>query len=423
MNTSELINKINSGGFDSQFKTLYGDADSQKERYCRAVNGYIETFGDSDGLRLLSVPGRSEVGGNHTDHNNGRVLACAVNLDIIAVACPNGSNTIRVKSEGFDIDIVDLDNLSPVESEKGHSSALIRGVAARLKSLGYKIGGFDAYTTSNVLKGSGLSSSAAFEVMIGNMISCLYNGGRIDPVALAQTGQYAECEFFGKPCGLMDQTACAVGGFITIDFKDTEHPVIEKLDFDFSKTGYSLCIVDTAGNHADLSDDYAAIRYEMASVASFLGHKVLRECDENEFYKNLRQIREKLGDRAALRAIHFFGDNARVLDEVAALKRGDFKAFLDYVIASGRSSNMYLQNIFSLSDPKSQGLGLALALCEKELAGVGAWRVHGGGFAGTIQAFVPQDKLESFTGTINGVFGENACYKLTVRPVGAYCFE
>jgi galactokinase len=424
MNTFELAEKISDGIYDHQFEALYGGSvKEQRKRYFKAIQEFKSVFGDSDELRVLSVPGRSEVGGNHTDRNNGRVLACAINLDVIAVAAPSGNNTIRIKSEGFDIDVVDLCNLSPVATEKGGSAALVRGVAARLKALGYKIGGFDAYTTSNVLKGSGMSSSAAFEVMTANIISCLFCGGSIDPVVMAQAGKYAECEFFGKPCGLMDQTACAVGGFITIDFKDTEKPVIEKLDFDFVKTGYSLCIIDTAGNHADLSDEYAAIRYEMASVARFLGHQTLRECDESEFYSNIGQIREKLGDRAVLRAIHFFGDNARVLDEVAALKAGDFDAFLSYVTASGRSSFMYLQNIFSLKNPSSQGLGLALALAERLLAGAGAWRVHGGGFAGTIQAFVPQEKLETFTSTMDGIFGKNACHKLMVRSSGAYSFS
>lgn len=424
MNNLELIKKISGGAYDRQFGMLYGgEMEKQKQRCRKAAEDFKSTFGDNGGLRLFSVPGRSEVGGNHTDHNNGRVLACAVDLDIIAAAAPTGGNIIRIKSEGFDIDVVNLDNLLPVESEKGGSAALIRGVAAHLKSLGYKIGGFDAYTTSNVLKGSGLSSSAAFEVMAANIISHLYNGGAIGPVVMAQASQYAECGYFGKPCGLMDQTACAVGGFIAIDFKNTEEPVIEKLDFDFAKTGYTLCIVDTAGNHADLSGDYAAIRYEMASVARFLGHETLRGCDESDFYSKLAQIREKFGDRAALRAIHFFGDNARVLDEVSALKANDFRAFLNCVIESGRSSYMYLQNIFSPSDPIHQGLALALSLAEKQLDGAGAWRVHGGGFAGTIQAFVPQDKLESFTSVMDGVFGKDSCYKLTVRQAGAYCFD
>lgn len=424
MNSIDLKNKLNSTDFDASITTLYGECNEQlKNRYLKAIDEYVKLFGDCDEIKLLSVPGRSEVGGNHTDHNNGRVIACSVNLDIIAVAGKSNDNITRVKSEGFPMDTVDLSKLTPDCNEKGKSQGLIRGVNARLTELGYKIGGFNAYTTSNVLKGSGLSSSAAFEVMISNIISNLFNNSKIDPVVMAQVGQYAEGKFFGKPCGLMDQTACAVGGIITIDFKDNDHPIIEKLDFDFVKTGYSLCIVDTAGDHADLSDDYAAIRYEMAAVAKLLGHNVLRECDEKEFYSNLRSIRETLGDRACLRAIHYFGDNERVLKEVATLKAGDFKGFLDLIIESGRSSYMYLQNIYSLKAPANQGLGLALALSEEKLSGVGAWRVHGGGFAGTIQAFVPHDLLSSYTQMINSVFGDKACYNLLVRPVGAFCYN
>lgn len=423
MNTLELFEKIANGSFDNDLSLLYGvSAQAQKKRYQNATQEFKNTFGDSKNLHLLSVPGRSEVGGNHTDHNHGRVLACAVDLDIIAVAAANGSGVIRIKSQGFETDTVDLNRLEPSAAENGHSVALIRGVTARLKVLDYKIGGFDAYTTSNVLKGSGLSSSAAFEVMTANIINCLYNGGKIDPVVMAQTGQYSECEYFGKPCGLMDQTACAVGGFITIDFADTNAPVMEKIDFDFAKTGYDLCIVDTAGDHADLSDDYAAIGYEMAAVAKFLGHDYLRQCNEADYYSQIPKIREKLGDRATLRALHFFGDNARVLDEVAALKSGDFGAFLQCIAASGRSSYMYLQNIYSIKTPERQGLALALALAERLLSGNGAWRVHGGGFAGTIQAFVPQSRFEEFSCTMNRVFGQNACHKLSVRPVGTYSF-
>jgi galactokinase len=423
MNSSELIKKMAGGGFDKDFSLLYGaSVKAQKERYENTVESFKSTFGDCDDLHLLSVPGRSEVGGNHTDHNHGRVLACAVDLDIIAVAAANSTDTVRIKSQGFETDTVNLDELEASTEENGSSVALIRGVTARLKELGYKIGGFDVYTTSNVLKGSGLSSSAAFEVMTANIISHLYNQGEIDPVVMAQAGQFSECEYFGKPCGLMDQTACAVGGFITIDFAETNTPIIERVDFDFAKTGYNLCIVDTAGDHADLSDDYASIRYEMADVAKFLGFEYLRQCDEADFYFQIPKIREKLGDRAVLRALHFFGDNARVLDEVAALKSEDFVAFLQFINASGRSSYMYLQNIYSLKNPNSQGLGLALALAEKLLSGGGAWRVHGGGFAGTIQAFVPQNRFEVFSDTMNRAFGENACHKLSVRSVGAYRF-
>lgn len=424
MNIAELKERIVSGSFDDRFRALYGnDITEQRRRYLEAAEGFVSNFGEGGEIFLLSVPGRSEVGGNHTDHNNGRVLACAVNLDIIAVVSPNGTDTIRIKSKGFDTDVVDIRRKAPVESEKGSSAALIRGVAARLEELGYKLGGFDAYTMSDVLKGSGLSSSAAFEVMTAGIINRLFNGGTIDPVIMAQSGQYAECNYFGKPCGLMDQTACAVGGFIAIDFKDTQKPVIEKLNFNFAETGYAMCIVDTGGNHADLSDDYAAIRSEMTSVARYLGHDSLRECDKERFYESLADIRAKLGDRAALRTMHFFGDNARVTMEAAALKSGNFQEFLRLVNESGRSSFMYLQNIYSIKNPREQGLSLALSLSEKMLKGCGAWRVHGGGFAGTIQAFVPLEKLDEFSSTMENVFGVGACHKLMVRPIGAYCFE
>lgn len=424
MNIIQLSKKIADGGYDTSIAKLYGSVtQGQKDRYVKAAKEFSSIFGDTEGARLLSVPGRSEIGGNHTDHNHGRVLACAVNLDIIAVAAPNGTNKVCIASEGFEPDTVSLDELEPSKEEYGRSSSLIRGVCARLKSLGYKVEGFNAYTTSNVLKGSGLSSSAAFEVMTSNIISNLFNNGTIDHVLMAKTGQYAECEYFGKPCGLMDQTACAVGGFVAIDFKDTEKPVIEKIDFDFGSTGYDLCIVDTAGDHANLSDDYAAIRSEMSSVAKYLGHENLRECSEGDFVSKMPEIRKELGDRAVLRAIHFFGDNERALKEAQVLKADDFKTFLNYVIESGKSSYMYLQNIYSISYPENQGLALALAIAEKILDKDGAWRVHGGGFAGTIQAFVPHDSFNEFAKEMNRVFGENACQKLSVNPAGAFCFE
>jgi galactokinase len=290
--------------------------------------------------------------------------------------------------------------------------------------LGYDIGhGFDAYTTSSVLKGSGLSSSAAFEVMVANIISSLYNNGSIEPVVMAQAAQFAEREFFGKPCGLMDQTACAVGGFVAIDFANPEKPVVKKLEFDFEKTGYTLCIVDTAGNHSNLNEDYASIQFEMKSVAKFLGKEVLNDCDESMFYKQIPEIREAVGDRAVLRAIHFFGENARVSKQVEALRSGNFERFKELIIESGRSSNMYLQNIFSVTTPKNQELSLALAVAELILAGNGAWRVHGGGFSGTIQAFVPSLKRNEFVAKMNSIFGEDATYTLLVRPVGAYTIK
>lgn len=420
MELLHIKQKIQAGGLDETLGFLYGDAavPAQRKRYLDALDAFAQLYGGGD-VQVLSVPGRSEVGGNHTDHNHGRVLACAVDLDVIAVAGKAGNSRIRLRSEGFGTDELDVGMLRPVKEEPFTSKALIRGTAARLQALGYTVGGFDAYTTSNVLKGSGLSSSAAFEVMCASIISHLFNGGKIDAVTMAKTGQYAEREFFGKPCGLMDQMASAVGGFIHIDFADPENPVIEKIDLDIAQTGYTLCIVDTAGDHADLNADYASIQSEMKAVAALLGHTVLRECDEEDFFRRLPEIRRQLGDRAVLRAIHFFGDNARVSEEVDALRGRDFQTFLRLVTQSGRSSFQYLQNVYSIQNPKQQGLALALALSEKILEKNGAWRVHGGGFAGTIQAFVPNEWADAYAAEMNRVFGEHACYRLRVRPVGA----
>lgn len=423
----DVIKHICEDAFAEKFRILYGGgkrtAAFQKDRYIKAVESFGEIFGISgdteDNLRLMSVPGRSEVGGNHTDHNHGRVLACSVDLDIIAVVRPNVSGVIRIESEGFPMDVVKLSDLAVHDEEKYKSVAMIRGVCARLKELGFRIGGFDAYTTSRVLKGSGLSSSAAFEVMVANIISYLYNNGEIAPITMAQAAQYAERNFFGKPCGLMDQTACAVGGLITIDFDNPVEPVIKKLEFDFEKTGHTLCIVNTAGNHSDLNEDYAAIQSEMKHVAELLNHEVLRDCDETEFYEKISDIRKTVGDRAILRAIHFFGENKRVLKQVEALEAGHFERFKELLIESGRSSYMYLQNIYSISNPREQELSLALALAERMLAGSGAWRVHGGGFSGTIQAFVPNGKRDEFIRAMDGVFGKGATYVMMVRSIGA----
>jgi len=426
MGTSDIVEQIKSGMFDERFRYLYGSEDAvkyNKNRYLKCIDDFYKVFGQGGELVLLSVPGRSEVGGNHTDHNHGRVLACAIDLDIIAVVRISDREVVKIKSEGFAIDIIELDSLGPVAVEQYKSPALVRGVCARLKELGYKIGGFEAYTSSCVLKGSGLSSSAAFEVMVANIISRLYNESFIDPVVMAQAAQFAECDYFGKPCGLMDQTACAVGGFITIDFADTQKPIIEKLDFDFAKTGHTLCIVDTAGNHSDLNEDYASIQGEMKLVAQLLGNEFLRECDEETFYKKIAELREKAGDRAVLRAIHFFGDNSRVVQQTQALRSDNFELFKKLIIESGRSSFMYLQNIYSIKNAREQGVSLALAISERLLGSAGAWRVHGGGFAGTIQAFVPSEKLKEYVKEMNEIFGEKACYLLMVRQAGAYAFN
>ena len=423
-NTIELKQQIAQGEYDAAFAKLYGaDAvQEQRKRYTDLIDEFEKKYGTNRTVRLYSAPGRTEIGGNHTDHNNGVVLAGSVNLDMVAVVSPNEENVIRVKSLGFDkIDDVDVTNLVPQPCEAEHSASLIRGVAKGIVDAGGKVGGFDCYTTSNVLRGSGLSSSAAFEVCIGAILRGEYNNNdmeKFNQVKIAQIGQYAENVFFGKPCGLMDQTACAVGGVITIDFKDPAHPVVGQTAIDLAKHGFVMCISDTKGSHADLTDDYAAIRREMESVAEQFGKKVLREVDEDEFMKNIADIRSSCGDRAVLRAMHFYGDNARVEKQAAALKAGDFETFKKYIIESGRSSYMYNQNVYSCKKASEQPVSLALSLSEKLLDGCGAWRVHGGGFAGTIQAFVPLNKLDEYKDLMEKVFGSGSCYILSVRPVG-----
>ncbi len=419
--TAQLREEIKNGKLDDRFKRVYVsevDVKAQYERYCSLADDFDEVFSADRDVRLFSAPGRTEVGGNHTDHNHGRVLAAGINLDAIAVASKNDENIVRVKSRGYAMDVVDLSDLSVHADEVGHSPALVRGVCQGFLNNGYKIGGFDAVTASRVLSGSGLSSSAAYEVLVGTMLNYLYNDGKVDPVTIAKIAQYAENEYFGKPCGLMDQMACSVGSFITIDFKDPSEPVIEKVDFDFASCGHSLCIVDTKGSHSNLTDEYAAIRLEMESVAAQFSKKVLREVDEKEFLAKIPELRESVGDRAVLRAMHFYKDNERVLREVDALKKNDFEQFKQLVIESGDSSYMYNQNVFATKQPEIQPVSIALALSEQVLDGKGAWRVHGGGFAGTIQAFVPNDLLDEYKSTLEAVFGEGSCYVLAIRPVG-----
>lgn len=389
----------------------------QTERYKKAAESYKRIFGDGE-VRFFSAPGRTEVGGNHTDHNFGKVLAAGVSLDVIAVASATDDSIIEVKSEGFEKDVVDTTDLSVHDDEKNTSAALIRGVCRKIKDLGYNIGGFKAYTTSNVLKGSGLSSSAAFEVLLCTILNCLYNDGKITAVEAAQISQYAENEYFKKPSGLMDQMASSVGGFITIDFLDPKNPVINKIDVDINKYGYSLCIVDTKGDHADLTPEYAAIPNEMKSVAKLFGKNVLRGISKSEILEKASEIKEECGDRAFLRALHFIDENDRVDAQAKALTSGDFDTFLDEVNKSGNSSYKYLQNIYANKSPKKQGLSVGLYLAEEVLDGEGASRVHGGGFAGTIQAFVPNDKLSEFISVLDGVFGKGACHVLTIRPCG-----
>jgi galactokinase len=422
MQTSKIKQELlHNKKLSETFEFVYGNQDSvsfQTARYTKAITEFETLFGEDRQANLYSAPGRTEIGGNHTDHQCGRVLAAAVNLDCIAVASKSDSSIICIKSEGHEMSSIDLSILEAVPSETNSSADLIRGVAARFKMLGFDIGGFDAYTTSSVLKGSGLSSSAAFEVLIGTIMNDMFNNNSVDAVKIAQIGQYAENVFFGKPCGLMDQTSSSVGGFVAIDFKDKENPIVEKIDFDFASLGYVLCIVNTGGSHSDLTSDYASIPVEMHEAASFFGKECLREVDKSDFFAQLCSLHGKVSDRSILRAIHFFEDNDRVPKQVDALKSNNFEKFKQLIIESGRSSFMYLQNVFACKNPSEQGLSLALAISEANLSGCGAWRVHGGGFAGTIQAFVPKNKLEEYKKVMEAVFGIGSCYVLSIRPVG-----
>lgn len=421
MQLSSFIQKLQKDNH-SVLQALYGNnheaVATQAQRYTQLAELFTKTFGSAE-FEVFSSPGRTEIGGNHTDHNYGRVLAGAVNLDNIAIASPNGTMTVRILSAGYPQFEVDLNNLKPDSKEFFTSESLVRGISARLKELGFQIGGFDAVIDGNVPKGSGLSSSASFEVLIGAIISHLFNEGKLDPIQNAIIGQYAENVFFGKPCGLMDQTACSVGGLVTIDFKDPAKPIVEKVDFDFTKTGYALVITDTGGNHADLNDEYASLPTEMKAVASQLGAKVQREITLEKLVDAIPSMRGKVSDRAILRAFHFQRDNARVVDQVNTLKNNDFKSFLKMITESGHSSYMYNQNIYPINNVEEQGISLALALSDIVLDGEGAFRVHGGGFAGTIQAFVPENLIDKYVSTLEHVFGKDKCHKLFIRPQGA----
>ena len=402
------------------FETLYPqDTELQRERYQALLEGFEKHFGSNEGGEFFSAPGRTEVGGNHTDHNHGRVLAAAVNLDIAAYARKTDNNKAILKSSEYTkIDVVDLSELERKEEEDGVSAALLRGICARCRELGYTVGGFEAFTKSRVLKGSGLSSSAAFEVLVVTIISHLYNDGNIDPVTAAQIAQYAENVYFGKPSGLLDQMASSVGGFTFIDFKDPAKPVIQKVDFDITEAGYALCVVDTGGSHADLTGEYAAIPQEMKQVAAFFGKEVLRDVEKDQFYRRLGEVSKATSDRAVLRAMHFFDEDPLAEEERNALQQGDMESFQKMILASGASSFQRLQNVFASVSPLQQGLTLALALSQRVLEGKGAWRVHGGGFAGTIQAFVPLDLLEDYRRELESVFGEGACHVLSIRQAG-----
>jgi len=403
-----------------KFDTLYADEqEMQKARYMEIREGFIKEFGGDAGIEYFSAPGRTEIGGNHTDHNHGHVLAAAVNLDIAAAARKREDGKIYLKSAEYpNMDIVDLTELEKKEDEVDKSASLLRGICARCKELGYQIGGFEAYTKTRVLKGSGLSSSAAFEVVLVTILSHLYNGGGIDAVTAAIISQFAENVYFGKPSGLMDQMASSVGSVIAIDFADTEKPEIQEIKFDLRGYGHALCIVDTGGNHADLTPEYAAIPVEMKAVAGYFGKEYLRGVDQNEFMKLIPELRKQFGDRAVLRSLHFFDDDHIAAEEANALKRGDFEEFKRLVNRSGLSSETRLQNVFATVNHKEQGLSLALALTKRFLEDKGACRVHGGGFAGTIQAFVPFESLDAYQREMEAVFGKGSFYRLSIRAVG-----
>ena len=418
-----LIEKI-ANGKNPLFQELYGVNEvvlkEQADRYADLMNEFQKVYGTDD-VSLFSSPGRTEIGGNHTDHNYGRVLAGAVNLDMVAVAATNGTNVIRIKSAGYPEFQVDLGSLEIDPAQFYTSSSLVKGICARMKEKGYTIGGFDACIEGRVPKGSGLSSSASFEVLIGAIINHLFNDGKMSAVENGIIGQWSENNFFGKPCGLMDQTACSVGGLITIDFEDPSKPIVKEVDFDFVSTGFALVITDVGGGHDDAASqaEYASLPTEMKAVAAVLGAKVLRQVTLEQIVEKIPEIRKVTGDRAILRAYHFQGDNARVVQQVAALENNDFQSFLKMVVESGYSSYMYNQNIFDVVHKDDQVVSLALALSEMILKGKGAWRVHGGGFGGTIQAFVPQDLLDKYVETLEHVYGEGSCHKLFIRAKGS----
>ncbi len=422
----DLICALKNGDYDPALTSLYApsgtasDLNKARQRAIQLVEAYEAAFaaGNSAQVVLFSAPGRTEIGGNHTDHQHGRVLCASVNLDMLACAAPNGQNVIRIRSDGYPKLEVELSDLLPRKEEVGTSAALVRGVAAKIVQQGYTVGGFDACITSNVLSGSGLSSSAAYEVLIGTILNYFFCGEELDAVEIAKIGQYAENVYFGKPCGLMDQMASSVGGVVSIDFTDAAAPVVERVEYDFMQANHALCIIDTGSCHADLTEDYAEIPREMGQVAEYFGKEYLRQVPQARFEQSIRALREVCGDRAVLRAMHFYGDDSRAAQEAEMLRRGNFEGFLALVNESGLSSATLLQNIYTCSEPKKQAVSLALAVGRSLLNGTGAIRVHGGGFAGTIQAFVPMDKLEAFQTGMENLLGASACYVLRIRPVG-----
>jgi len=425
MNSNELITYIKEGNLSERLLDIYLDSDKleyQTTRYIKAVQNFEEIFGQESGandIQIISAPGRTEVGGNHTDHQHGQVLAASINDDVLAIVSKNNTGKVSVKSEGYEMISFEIDNIEKVDEEEGTTLALIKGVLAGVRDREFNIGGFDAYITSDVLGGSGLSSSAAFETVIGNILSSLYNEEKIDAVTIAMIGQYAENYYFGKPCGLMDQMACSVGSLCHIDFADPTEPKIERIELDMDAAGYSLCITDTKGSHADLTPDYAAVPAEMKSVAAYFGKEVLNDISEEEVIRSIPELRERLGDRAVLRAMHYYEENKRVENESEALKSGDMMTFLKNVKASGNSSYKFLQNVFTTRDIQHQNVSVALCISEKVLGeDGGVARVHGGGFAGTIQAFVRNEKVGEYKAALDQIFGEGSCAVLKIRKYG-----
>ena len=420
MKANELKELLKSGALD-KYGDLYADTKKQTERMLAAIDSFEKLYGSNRDIALFSVPGRSEILGNHTDHNRGCVLAGAIDRDIIAVAAKNDDGVVRFHSEGYPEDVVDIKSASePKNFKQVTSRALVAGLVGGFIKNGYNVGGYDAYSTTEVLKGSGISSSAAFEVMVGNILNYFYNGGKIDNKEIAKLSQYSENVYFGKPCGLMDQMACAVGGFVYIDFEKNEAPIVEPIAFSLYEKGYSLCIVNTGGNHANLGEDYASVPAEMKAVAAALGKDVLRGISEADIIKAAPALRKRGNDRAILRALHFVRENKRVECARDALKCADVERFFENVLASGRSSFEYLQNVYTTQNPKEQGLSLALAITDGFLSDKqSAFRVHGGGFAGTIQAFVKNEYLDEYCALMDSVFGKGAAMRLRIRPVGA----
>ena len=415
------------GDMDEKIKHIYvcGDegCETVAQRYADAMECFASLYGEERDVNVFSAPGRTEVGGNHTDHQRGHVLAAAVNLDVIAIASRNDDYKIRIKSQGYPEDVIDLTDLSVHNEEKNKSKSIIRGIANRFIEMGYPVSGFDAYTTSQVLSGSGLSSSAAFEVLVGTAINALFCGGKESAMKIAQVGQYAENVYFGKPSGLMDQAASSIGGFVAINFADKENPQAQQVNFDLNSCGYELCIIDTHASHADLTPDYAAIPAEMRRVAAYFHKDVLSEVPEVAFYSHIPELRKEVGDRPVLRAMHFYKDDKCAQDEANALRHSCFEKFKKLVLASGRSSFMYLQNIYSATHYDQQAVSVTLGLIEHFASQLQerdalAWRVHGGGFAGTVQAFVPQKYAGDFVKAMDSWLGEGSCHLLRVRPVG-----